>query len=77
MTGSQIVSADTAALDAALRTTTDAAARVELHRRAAEVVDLPPERRFHLTQAWIYALVSGQGEVADALEQELRTLGGL
>lgn len=77
MTGSQTVSADIAALDAALRTTNDAAARVDLHRRAAEVVELLPERRFHLTHAWIYALVSGQVEAADALERELRALGGL
>ena len=35
------------------------------------------ERRFHLTHAWVYALVTGDDKRTAQLEEALRRLGGL
>lgn len=48
-----------------------------LHRAAAEMVADTSARRFHLTHAWVFALVDGDEAAAAGLEAELRALGGL
>ncbi|MGB0504575.1 MAG: hypothetical protein ACPGGK_00135 [Pikeienuella sp.] len=50
----------------------------ELHRMAAEHFEGDPgARRFHLTHAWVYALVVGDEIGADQLGTELESIGGL
>lgn len=44
---------------------------------AADFAETAAERRFHLTHAWVYALVIGDDARISALEAELRRLGGL
>lgn len=78
----QPVSASEAALDAELtrlHADTDHAARLTvLHEAAADLLnDDPGARRFQLTHAWVFALVDGDEARVAALEQELRTIGGL
>ena len=53
----------------------EAARLCELHLMAAQLKVDAGWRRFHLTHAWIYALVDGQDETA--LAAELQALGGL
>ncbi|MEM9012508.1 MAG: hypothetical protein AAGE18_14875 [Pseudomonadota bacterium] len=81
MPGSQTACrTDPAALDAALHRLhgTPAARELSLlHEEAAGLFDDTGSRRFHLTHAWIYALVAGEGARIGALEAELRALGGL
>lgn len=49
-----------------------------LHEEAATVfAETAAERRFHLTHAWVYALVTGDDARIDVLEAELRRAGGL
>ena len=48
-----------------------------LHEEAAAIMDNRPEARFHLTHAWVYALVDGDGERVAKLEARLRAMGGL
>ena len=49
-----------------------------LHQEAATVfAATADERRFHLTHAWVYALVDGDEARVEALENRLRYLGGL
>ncbi len=57
--------------------TGDAARLCALHKRAAVLVSDPCEARFHLTHAWIYALVLGDREDVEGLERQLRAAGGL
>lgn len=86
MTGSRGALADIAqpisapALDAELRRlhgSGEAAALSALHVHAAELMPSPEGRRFHLTHAWIYALVAGDPFATVKLEAELRSMGGL
>ncbi|MFQ5623274.1 MAG: hypothetical protein ACE5FS_07740 [Paracoccaceae bacterium] len=49
----------------------------DLHLRAAEIMDSRKGRRFHLTQAWVFALVAGDARRVSLLERELRSLGAL
>ena len=80
MTGSQAASPDAARLDAALRAHHaggDAAALSALHCQAAALMTDPAARRFHLTHAWIYALVAGDAARITTLERQLRALNGL
>lgn len=81
MTGSRAASAEAraAALDAELIRLHGAPAAPRLsalHREAAAMMGDAGARRFHLTQAWVYALEAGDGAAA-ALEAELRAAGGL
>ena len=57
----------------------DQAARLsELHEAAAAMLKGDGNAcRFHLTHAWVYALVDGDGARIDALEDRLAALGGL
>jgi hypothetical protein len=48
-----------------------------LHEEAATLMNAPEARRFHLTHAWIYALVTGNEKDIRCLEGDLRALGGL
>ena len=49
-----------------------------LHEEAAaDFATTAEERRFHLTHAWVYALVLGDDDRSAALETELRRIGGL
>lgn len=49
-----------------------------LHEEAATAfAETVNERRFHLTHAWIYALVDGDDARIAALEAALRKTGGL
>ena len=49
-----------------------------LHEEAAtDFAETVEERRFHLTHAWVYALVTGDDARAIRLEGDLRRLGGL
>ncbi len=71
---------DRAALDAELKRLhgTGAAAELSaLHQRAADMMARPEERRFHLTHAWVYALVSGDEALPARLAEALEDLGGL
>lgn len=80
MTGSRAGWPDAAALDAALRAHhagDDAVALCVLHQQAAALTPNRAERRFHLTHAWVYALVAGNEEDIARLEMELRALEGL
>lgn len=81
MTGSPALSADGAvALDAALRRlhgSGDAAALSALHCKAAGMMTSNEEARFHLTHAWVYAMVAGDPFETARLERTLRDLGGL
>ncbi len=55
----------------------EAAPRLSLlHEAAAEGAE-PGARRFHLTHAWVFALVAGEEARAARLEQALREAGGL
>ncbi len=69
-----------AALDAELvrlHGRAEAAPRLSaLHEMAAEEA-APGARRFHLTHAWVFALVAGEEARAARLEQALRDAGGL
>ena len=65
-------------LDAALRDPATGPARLsDLHARAAERQTDPAARRFHLTHAWVHALVTGDAARTAPLEAALRDLGGL
>jgi hypothetical protein len=67
-------------LDAALRAHhPDGDARVlgALHIRAAALLPDPAAQRFHLTHAWVYALVAGDDPQIADLESRLRALDGL
>ncbi len=80
MTGSPAVSPDPARLDAALRARHaegDASALCALHVQAAGLMNDPAARRFHLTHAWVYALVAGDEAQITTLERDLRALHGL
>jgi len=80
MTGLRADLAEAAALDADLRRlhgSGDARALSDLHVRAEAFVRAPGARRFHLTQAWVYALVDGDENRIEALECDLRTARGL
>lgn len=49
-----------------------------LHEEAAtDFAETTDERRFHLTHAWVYALVDGDDARIAVLEQQLRDMGGL
>lgn len=49
-----------------------------LHEEAAaDFATTAEERRFHLTHAWVYALVTGDDARSETLEAELRRIGGL
>ncbi len=49
-----------------------------LHEEAAnDFAVTAEERRFHLTHAWVYALVDGDDARIVTLEDQLRRLGGL
>lgn len=49
-----------------------------LHEEAAaDFADTPDERRFHLTHAWVYALVDGDDARVTTLERLLKGAGGL
>jgi hypothetical protein len=48
-----------------------------LHRVAAATLPDPAARRFHLTHAWIFALEAGDDPLTEALETDLRAVGGL
>lgn len=49
-----------------------------LHEEAAaSFAETAEERRFHLTHAWIYALVDGDDARVASLEDRLRKAGGL
>ena len=49
-----------------------------LHEEAATVfAATADERRFHLTHAWVYALVDGDDARIAVLERQLRDMGGL
>jgi hypothetical protein len=49
-----------------------------LHEEAAVVLAGDRDAsRFHLTHAWVYALVAGDDVRTDELEARLRELGGL
>lgn len=49
-----------------------------LHEEAAtDFATTNEERRFHLTHAWVYALVDGDDARIAGLETELRDAGGL
>lgn len=67
-------------LDARMRALHDSGQHGELshlHEEAA-TRPLPLEaRRFHLTHAWVYALVEGDAPHVARLEDQLRVLGGL
>lgn len=72
--------ASPAELDAALRArhgSGDAAGLSRLHERAAALLADPAGRRFHLTHAWVHALVAGDGPAVARLEAALRAAGGL
>lgn len=84
MTGSPAASPTErrAALDAALirlHGRAEAAAELSaLHEAAAGMLAADPgARRFHLTHAWVYALVEGDEPAAARLEGALIALGGL
>lgn len=61
----------------ALHDSSDHMAMSGLHEQAADRLIPPSEQRFHLTHAWVYALVTGDSVRVEALEKRLRTLGGL
>lgn len=68
------------ALDAELRRLhggPDAAALTRLHESAAAAMSDPAAARFHLTHAWVYALVCGDDAQIAALESQLIAAGGL
>lgn len=49
-----------------------------LHEEAAaNFAETAEERRFHLTHAWVYALVDGSDARVALLEDRLRLAGGL
>lgn len=49
-----------------------------LHEEAAaDFAETAEERRFHLTHAWVYALVDGDDARVDMLQRRLRAMGGL
>ena len=49
-----------------------------LHEEAAsDFAGTADERRFHLTHAWVYALVDSDDARVNALESRLRAVGGL
>lgn len=49
-----------------------------LHEQAAETFgENADAARFHLTHAWVFALVDGREARVTALEARLRALGGL
>jgi hypothetical protein len=71
--------AERAALDAELRALHGAGSPARLstlHERAAEFGDAGTAR-FHLTHAWVFALVAGDAARIAALETRLRAAGGL
>lgn len=50
----------------------------ELHQEAATLFATDPgAARFHLTHAWVYALVAGDDALVASLEDQLRVMGGL
>ena len=53
----------------------EAARLSELHIMACQLKNDAGWRRFHLTHAWVYALVAGHDETE--LAAELQALGGL
>jgi hypothetical protein len=48
-----------------------------LHAEAAALLEAPQARRFHLTHAWVFALVAGDWARAAELEARLAAAGGL
>jgi len=48
-----------------------------LHEQAAALMTDPTARRFHLTHAWVHALVAGDEARIATLEHQLRALDGL
>lgn len=64
-------------LDAALRTERDPKRLMVLHQAASAALDAPAAQRFHLTHAWVYALVCGDDAEVAHLERELQRRGGV
>lgn len=48
-----------------------------LHESAARLLDGRQAQRFHLTHAWVYALVAGDEARIKFLETRLKNLGAL
>jgi len=69
------------ALDARLRALHDqpgaAAELSHLHQQAMAHHSDPRARRFHLTQAWVFALEAGDTALCAQQEADLKALGGL
>ena len=53
------------------------AIRIADHEAAAALQADPAARRFHLTRAWVHALVAGDDAATTRLEAALRASGGL
>lgn len=71
---------DAAELDAALRrlhNTEESAELSLIHQKAAEMMEQSEAKRFHLTHAWVHALVSGNTNLIKDLEGHLKSLGAL
>lgn len=71
---------DLEALDAGLKRLHDGGDPAELsalHERAAAALGDADAARFHLTHAWVFALVTGDDARIAALEERLRGSGGL
>lgn len=71
---------DAQEIDAALKADPEGrnpARLAKLHEEAAALLSTAEEQRFHLTHAWVYALVSGNTAQSNALEKRLTSLGGL
>ncbi|QHQ34969.1 hypothetical protein [Algicella marina] len=69
-----------ARIDAALKADpqgTNPGALSQRHCEAASLQTSPEARRFHLTHAWIFALVAGDEVATASLESALREAGGL
>ncbi|SOH93747.1 hypothetical protein SAMN06273572_102425 [Monaibacterium marinum] len=60
-----------------LHDTPDPQQHSQIHERAARLLPDPAEQRFHLTHAWVYALVHGEPTNIDRLETTLRQLDAL
>ncbi len=55
----------------------DPATLSALHAAAAECVETLPERRFHLTHAWVLAMEAGASDKASMFAERLIELGAL
>lgn len=49
----------------------------DLHEQAAQLTNVSGDHRFHITHAWVFALVAGDDARIALLEARLRALGGL